>query len=121
MGEHEAEIKKIKNAFLAILRNIKKEMDSVERPGERVTSAMFQTMWDALAEQRREPLSMDDVTAMIARQIGQILSMYEEISKRFQTLKKDDGTGEQYTKRGKTMSDVMIPEQRSRAMCNIVK
>ena len=41
MGEHEAEIEKIKNVFLAILRDIKKDMDSGEQPGEAVTAAMF--------------------------------------------------------------------------------
>ena len=44
MGEHEAEIEKIKNVFLAILRDIKKDMDNREQPGEAVTAAMFQTM-----------------------------------------------------------------------------
>lgn len=63
MGEHEVEIEKIKNVFLAILRDIKKDMDSGEQPGEAVTAAMFQTMRDALAQQKQEPLSMDDVTA----------------------------------------------------------
>ena len=88
MGEHEAEIEKIKNVFLAILRDIKKNMDSGEQPGEAVTAAMFQTMQDALAEQKQEPLSMDDVTAMIAGQIGQLLPMDEETTKQFQTLAK---------------------------------
>lgn len=32
IGEHEAEIEKIKNVFLAILRDIKKDMDSKEQP-----------------------------------------------------------------------------------------
>ena len=53
-----------------------------------MTAAMFQTMQDALAEQKQEPLSMDDVTAMIAGQIGQLLSMDEETSKQFQALAK---------------------------------
>ena len=34
MGEHEAEIEKIKNVFLAILRDIKKDIDNGEQPGE---------------------------------------------------------------------------------------
>ena len=42
MGEHEAEIEKIKNVFLAILRDIKKDIDNGEQPGEAVTAAMFQ-------------------------------------------------------------------------------
>src|SRR5699024_11659834 len=37
MGEHEAEIEKIKNVFLAILRDIKKDIDNGEQPGEAVT------------------------------------------------------------------------------------
>ncbi len=53
MGEHEAEIEKIKNVFLAILRDIKKDMDNGEQPGEAVTAAMFQTMQDALVEQKQ--------------------------------------------------------------------
>ena len=88
MGEHEAEIEKIKNVFLSILRDIKKDMDNGEQPGEAVTAAMFQTMQDALVEQKQEPLSMDNVTAMIAGQIGQLLPMDEETSKQFQALAK---------------------------------
>ena len=38
MGEHEAEIEKIKNVFLAILRDIKKDIDNGEQPGEAVTA-----------------------------------------------------------------------------------
>ena len=78
MGEHEAEIEKIKNVFLAILRDIKKDIDNGSQPGEAVTAAMFQAMRDALAEQKQNPLSIDDVTAMIAGQIGQLAPMDEE-------------------------------------------
>ena len=65
MGEHEAEIEKIKNVFLAILRDIKKDIDNGEQPGEAVTAAMFQAMRDALAEQKQKPLSIDDVKMCI--------------------------------------------------------
>ena len=63
-------------------------MDSGEQPGEAVTAAMFQTMQDALVGQKQEPLSMDDVAAMIAGQIGQLLPMDEETIKQFQALAK---------------------------------
>ena len=53
-----------------------------------MTAAMFQTMQDALAEQKQEPLSMDNVTAMIAGQIGQLLPMDEETAGQFQQLAK---------------------------------
>ena len=88
MGEHEAEIEKIKNVFLAILRDIKKDIDNGEKPGEAVTAAMFQAMRDALAEQKQNPLSIDDVTAMIAGQIGQLAPMDEETADLLQKLAK---------------------------------
>ena len=75
MGEHEAEIEKIKNVFLAILRDIKKDIDNGEKPGELVTAAMFQAMRDALEEQKQNRISIDDVTAMIAGKIGQLAPM----------------------------------------------
>jgi hypothetical protein len=88
MGEHEAEIEKIKSVFLAILRDIKKDMENGEQPGETVTAAMFQTMRDTLAEQKQNPISVDDVTAMISGQIGQLAPMDEETTKQFQALAK---------------------------------
>ena len=88
MGEHEAEIEKIKNVFLAILRDIKKDIDNGEQPGEAVTAAMFQAMRDALAEQKQNPLSIDDVAAMIAGQIGQLTPMDEETADLFKQLAK---------------------------------
>ena len=88
MWEHEAEIEKIKSVFLAILRDIKKDMEKGEQPGEAVTAAMFQTMRDALVEQKQKPISVDDVTAMIAGQIGQLAPMDEETADLFQQLAK---------------------------------
>ena len=88
MGEHEAEIEKIKNVFLAILRDIKKDIDNGEQPGEAVTAAMFQAMRDALSEQKQNPLSIDDVTAMIAGQIGQLTPMDKETVEMFQQFAK---------------------------------
>ena len=88
LGEHEAEIEKIKNVFLAILRDIKKDIDNGEQPGEAVTAAMFQAMQDALAEQKQNPLSIDDVAAMVAGQIGQLTPMDEETADLFKQLAK---------------------------------
>ena len=41
---------------------------------------------DLMKDHQQEPLSMDDVTAMIAGQIGQLLPIDEETAKQFQTL-----------------------------------
>ena len=53
-----------------------------------MTAAMFQTMRDALAEQKQKPLSIDDVAAMVAGQIGQLAPMAEETVEMFQQFAK---------------------------------
>lgn len=63
-------------------------MESGEQPGEAVTAAMFQTMRDALTEQKEKPLSIDDVTAMVAGQVGQFVLMDEETIGQFRQLMK---------------------------------
>jgi len=63
-------------------------MDNGEQPGEAVTAAMFQTMQETMKDHQQEPLSMDDVTAMIVGQIGQLLPMDEETAGQFQQLAK---------------------------------
>lgn len=88
LGEHEAEIEKIKNVFLAILRDIKKDIDNGEQPGEVATAAMLQTMRDTLAEQQQEPVTMDDVAGMVAGQLGQLVPMNEETAEQFRQLAK---------------------------------
>ena len=89
MGEHEAEIEKIKNVFLAILRDIKKDIDNGEQPGEAATAAMLQTMRDTLAGQQQELVSMDDVATMIAGRLGQLVPMDEETTEQFRQLAKN--------------------------------
>lgn len=88
MGEHEAEIEKIKNVFLAILRDIKKDMGSGELPREVATAAMLQTTRDTLAEQQREPVTMDDVAGMVVGQLGQFVPMDKETAEQFRQLAK---------------------------------
>ena len=61
IGEHEAEIEKIKNVFLSILRDIKNDIDSGEQPGETVTAAMLQNIQNAAQEQQQELHTLDDV------------------------------------------------------------
>ncbi|WP_442911279.1 hypothetical protein [Lachnoclostridium sp. An196] len=53
-----------------------------------MTAAMFQAMRDALAEQKQNPLPIDDVAAMVAGQIGQLTLMDEETVELFQQFAK---------------------------------
>lgn len=45
-------------------------------------------MRDTLAEQKQSPLSVDDITAMVAGQIGQLAPMDKETADLFQQLMK---------------------------------
>lgn len=45
-------------------------------------------MRDTLAEQKQSPLSVDDVTAMVVEQIGQLAPMDKETADLFQQLMK---------------------------------
>lgn len=88
LGEHEADIEKIKSVFLAILRDIKNDMDSGEQPGETITTAMLQNIQNAAKEQKQEIHTIDDVTELVAEQIEKVMSLDEEMSEQFRQLAK---------------------------------
>ena len=67
------------NSLQRLKRNIKCEYFNKE---------IIQAMRDALAEQKQNPLSIDDVTAMVAGQIGQLAPMDEETADLFKQLAK---------------------------------
>lgn len=86
LGDNESEIEKIKSVLLSILQDRKKDIDSGEQTGETATAAMPQTMQEAVRDHVQEPLSMDDVTDMLAEQIGQFAPMDEESADLFRQL-----------------------------------
>ena len=118
IGEHEAEIEKTRMCSLPSCGILKKDMDSGGQPGEVATAAMLQTMRDALAGQQQKPVSMDDVTRIIAGQIGQLIPMDEETAEQFRQLAKKmmEQAAHKMRRNHERCSD---PEQRSRAMSHI--
>lgn len=89
LGIHEAEIEKIKSVFLAILRDIKKDIDNGEQPGEVAAASMLQAIREEVKGCEHEPLSMDDISDAVAEQIGQIAPMDEESKELFMNLMKN--------------------------------
>ena len=73
---------------MSILRDIKKEIDSGEQPGETVTAAMLQNIQNAAQEQKQELHTVDDVAALVAEQIEKVMPLDEETSEQFQQLMK---------------------------------
>lgn len=88
IGAHEAEIEKIKNVFLAILRDIKNDIDSGKQPEDTATADMIQKIKAALPDKPQEQITADDVAAVVTSQVGQAIAMDEETAGAFQNLVK---------------------------------
>ena len=88
IGEHEAEIEKIKNVFLAILRDIKSDIDSGKQPEDTATADMVQRIKAALPDKPQGQLTADDVVAAVTTQVEQAIAMDEETAGAFQSFVK---------------------------------
>ena len=88
LGEHEADIEKIKSIFLSILRDIKKDIDSGKQPEKTATAAMLQGVQDEIKERSQEHLSKDDVADIVVNQFGLASKMNEKSISLFKRLMK---------------------------------
>lgn len=88
LGEHEAEIEKIKNIFLSILRDIKKDIDSGKQPEKTASAAMIQAIQDEIRERDPKTLTKDDVTEIVVNQLGLVAPMGEKTTGLFRKLLK---------------------------------
>ena len=88
LGEHEAEIEKIKSIFLSILRDIKKDIDSGKQPEKTASAAMIQAIQDEIRERDPKTLTKDDVTEIVVNQLGLVAPMSEKTTSLFRKLLK---------------------------------
>ena len=88
LGEHEAEMEKIKNIFLSILRDIKKDIDSGKQPEKTASAAMIQAIQDEIRERDPKTLTKDDVTEIVVNQLGLVAPMGEKTTSLFRKLLK---------------------------------
>lgn len=88
LGEHEAEMEKIKSIFLTILRDIKKDIDSGKQPEKTATAAMLQGVQDEIKNRSQEHLSKDDVADIVVNQFGLASKMNEKSISLFKKLMK---------------------------------
>ncbi len=88
LGDHEAEIEKIKSTFLAILRDIKKDMEDGKTPEVPATAQFLHTMREKIQAARTEkkPVSAEDITAAVMGMVGQIAVLDEESAELFRQL-----------------------------------
>lgn len=87
MGANEADIEKIKNLFLSILRDIKKDFPN-DPSGAAATAAAFQGIREALPDKPEAELTADDVSSAMAAYVGTVAPMDEESKALFQELAK---------------------------------
>lgn len=92
MGEHEAETEKIKNTFVAILKDIKKDIDAGKEPEASATADFMQQLREQLTEKQSQgqPLPTgDDLSEMVLQMVKQQHPALDEKSaKLFQQLTK---------------------------------
>lgn len=76
LGDHEAELDKIKNTFVAILKDIQKDIDrETTKP---ITTEMFQQMRDELSDKSIIEITTDDMAEVVANMLGQTVSVNNE-------------------------------------------
>lgn len=88
LGQHEAEMEKIKSIFLSILRDIKKDIDNGKQPEKTVSTAMIQAIQDEIREHDPKALTKDDVTEIVVNQLGLVAPMGEKTIGLFRKLLK---------------------------------
>lgn len=79
LGYHEAEIDKIKNTFVAILKDIQKNIDR-ETP-QLVTAEMFREMKNELSDKPISEITTDDISSVVANMLGQSIGKTEKTDK----------------------------------------
>ncbi|MCD8341902.1 MAG: helix-turn-helix domain-containing protein [Clostridiales bacterium] len=87
MAANEADIEKIKNLFLSILRDIKKNFPN-DPSGAVATAAAFQGIREALPDKPEAELTAEDVSAAMAAYVETVAPMDEESRALFQELAK---------------------------------
>ncbi|MCD7920687.1 MAG: helix-turn-helix domain-containing protein [Clostridiales bacterium] len=87
MGANEADIEKIKNLFLSILRDIKKDFPN-DPSGAAATATAVQGIREALPDKPEAELTADDVSSAMAAYVETVAPMDEESRALFQELAK---------------------------------
>jgi len=86
LGDHEAEIEKIKNNFMSILRDIKKDMENNEPTGETATADMMKKIQAELAKNPRKNVTAEDMADAIVAAANQTTALDEKTAKQFRQL-----------------------------------
>ena len=80
LGDHEAEIEKIKSSFVAILKDIKKGVEAGDIPGHFATSEIFQQMREQLMSVAQSPhdISAENIAEIVTSMVAQNAALDEK-------------------------------------------
>ena len=86
MGRHEAEMGRIKNIFLSILRDTKEDMEKGTRPEMAAGMETIRSLQAAMAGRPPEQVTVDDIASAVTAEIGEAVPLDGETMGQFQKL-----------------------------------
>jgi transcriptional regulator with XRE-family HTH domain len=86
LGEHEAEIEKIKSTFLAILKDIKKDMGGGKVTGDVATAEFLEQMREDIAAKPKELPTAGQIADIVTQMVGTQVTLDEKGVELFQQL-----------------------------------
>ena len=98
IGSNEADIEKIKNEFMRILRDIKTDIETQRPTTDTATAEAVQSIREALPDKPEGDVTVDDVSGAVAAYVGKVLPM-------------DEGTSDLLKQLAKQMMEQSIPKK----------
>lgn len=88
LTDHEAETMKINSAFMAILRDIKKDVEDGKAQGAPVTAELLQTIREQIqaARQEQKSIGVSDIVTAVMNIVGQTIQLDEKSAELFKQL-----------------------------------
>ena len=88
LADNEAELEKIKSTFLAILKDIMKNIEDGKVPEQPATTEFLQTMREQIqvAQKEQKPVGVDDVVGAMMGMVGQVTQLDGETASLFKQL-----------------------------------
>lgn len=75
LGEHEADLEKIKSTFMTIIRDVKKEIGDKKEVSPIAMSDFMQGVWAQLADKPQSEITEEDVSAAVKNMLGRTTKM----------------------------------------------
>jgi len=99
LGEHEADLEKIKSTFMVILKDIKNGIADNKKATPIATADFTRGILEQLADKPRADITAEDVSAAVVNMVGKTTQLDDKSAELFQSLVtqvlKQEGKGDQ--------------------------